>query len=81
MAKRRRRKTKVLRAVEAGCSVCHNGQRQWEGKNAQGVAAKHHDATGHPTWVKVAMRIFYGKRIEDKRQANLFPRRRHARQG
>ena len=75
MAKtRRRRKTLVKRGVEAGCYLCHNGRAAWRDKNAQGVAAKHHDATGHPTWVKVAMRIQYGERVEDKRQARLFAR-------
>ena len=32
----------------------------WNKKNAQGVAARHHDATGHSTWADVNMMIRYG---------------------
>jgi hypothetical protein len=34
----------------------------WNGKNAQGVAARHHDATGHQTWCDVYMSITYGEK-------------------
>lgn len=42
----------------------------WRGGNAQGVAARHHDASGHPTWVEVDMKILYGR--GDPGQTSLF---------
>lgn len=47
----------LARTVTAGCDFC--GKR-WAGPNAQGVAARHHDAHGHITWVRVVMEIRYG---------------------
>lgn len=60
------RDTGIVRDVRAGCFVCHDGQAHWTGKNAQGVAARHHDATGHATWVEVSMGIYYGREQEKK---------------
>ena len=62
------RPTRVGRQVHAGCFVCHGTQCKWVGKNAHGVAARHHDATGHATWVEVAMSIYiyYGAGGEKK---------------
>lgn len=55
------RQKRVARlATTAGCYVCGGGDIQWEGGNAQGVAARHHDATGHQTWVGVVWSIVYG---------------------
>lgn len=54
------RATFVGRDLIAGCFTCNGNEKIWDGKNAQGVAARHHDATGHPTWVDVAMYIRYG---------------------
>ena len=54
----------TARTVIAGCFECNGSDAIWYGKNAQGVAARHHDATGHCTWVDVNMSIFYGKRPE-----------------
>lgn len=51
------------RDVSAGCETC--GKR-WDGPNAQGVAARHYDATGHRTWVEVDMHITYGGQPEDR---------------
>jgi hypothetical protein len=48
--------------VKAGCFVCHGSQAHWFGGNAQGVAARHHDATGHRTWADVSMSVTYGPR-------------------
>lgn len=45
------------RTVRAGCLGCGAA---WTGGNAQGVAAKHYDQTGHTTWVEVQMTIRYG---------------------
>jgi hypothetical protein len=33
----------------------------WFGPNAQGVAARHHDATGHATWCEVSLSVWYGR--------------------
>jgi len=65
MAKRTEpRKTRVSRvSVIGGCYVCGGGDVQWGGGNAQGVAARHHDATGHPTWVETVWSILYGTSI------------------
>jgi hypothetical protein len=54
------RRTRVGRHVRAGCEQCHGGNAHWFSKNAQAVAARHHDATGHETWVEVDMHIRYG---------------------
>lgn len=48
------------RDVNAGCFVCNGDRFMWTGPNAQGVAARHFDATGHRTWVEVHMTIYYG---------------------
>lgn len=48
--------------LRAGCTACHGGKAYWLGRNAQAVAARHHDKTGHPTWVDTAARITYGER-------------------
>jgi hypothetical protein len=37
--------------MRGGCFQCHGDKAQWTAKNAVGVAAKHHQATGHDTWV------------------------------
>jgi hypothetical protein len=54
------RDTWISRDVFAGCFECHGSEAIWWTKNAQGVAARHHDATGHTTWVEVNMSIKYG---------------------
>lgn len=54
------RRTYISRDVFAGCFECNGSDFIWSSKNAQGVAARHHDATGHTTWVEVNMSIKYG---------------------
>lgn len=56
----RSRRTGVVRDAFAGCFECHGSEAKWWGGNSQGVAARHHDATGHTTWVEVNMSIRYG---------------------
>lgn len=51
----------TTRDVRAGCFNCRGSDALWRGKNAQGVAVRHHDATGHQTWVDVTMSIVYGR--------------------
>lgn len=65
------RDTFISRDVHAGCFVCHGTDAHWRGPNAQGVAARHHDATGHSTWCDVSMSIRYGRDAGDDRQTDL----------
>lgn len=59
------RETWVGRRVMAGCYQCNGADALWHEKNAQAVAARHHDATGHTTWVDVSMSITYGDKGRD----------------
>jgi len=59
VSKRERSLTVTMRA---GCNTCHSGQAFWLGRNAQAVAARHHDKTGHQTWVDASMLTTYGSR-------------------
>ncbi len=62
------RETRTSRDVIAGCHGCDGVASyvtKWSGGNAQGVAARHHDATGHTTWVEVNMTISYGPSTRD----------------
>ena len=61
------RETYISRDLIAGCFQCKGSDFIWNGKNAQGVAARHHDATGHTTWVDVNMMIRYGSKRPSKR--------------
>lgn len=54
------RKTWTDRTVQAGCFECNGSDRIWWSANAQAVAARHHDATGHTTWVDLTLHIIYG---------------------
>lgn len=54
------RNTYTSRTLFAGCFECSGSEARWFGPNSQGVAARHHDATGHTTWVDIAMSIRYG---------------------
>lgn len=48
----------------AGCFDCWGTDAHWFAANAQAVAAKHHDKTGHTTWVDSTISIRYGKDID-----------------
>jgi hypothetical protein len=63
------RRYSYARTLHAGCFTCNGSDAKWFGNNAQGVAARHHDATGHPTWVDVSMSIFYGEAPHDAKEA------------
>lgn len=65
------RDTHTSRAVRAGCFVCGGDRPMWSGSNAQGVAARHHDATRHATWCEVSMSIAYGRERADDRQIDI----------
>ncbi len=46
-----------------GCDVCHGrGTAHWQGANAMAVAARHHGATGHPTWAEQVISAWWGER-------------------
>jgi hypothetical protein len=47
-----------LVSASGGCDRC---SVTFEARNAQPLAAKHHDKTGHPTWVEKVERIYYGR--------------------
>lgn len=51
------RQTATTTAVRAACLRCH-----WTATeaNAQGIAAQHHDRTGHPVNVELTRIITYG---------------------
>ena len=65
------RDTHVARHVMAGCFVCNGSDAIWTSPNAQAVAARHHDSTGHATWCDVAMTITYGHEQTDDRQTDI----------
>lgn len=56
------RRTRVGRNFRAGCYDC---DASWDGKNAQGVAARHHDKTGHYAWVEIETIVLYGGRASE----------------
>lgn len=51
-------------SVMAGCFECWGTDAHWFSANSQAVAAKHHDKTGHTTWVDSTMSIRYGKDVK-----------------
>lgn len=59
------------RSAEAGCHVCHASVPRWTGANAQAVAARHHDRTGHATWYRVVLAGTYGRAAPDSRQIDI----------
>jgi len=65
------RPTFTSRNVRAGCFVCGGTDALWIGGNAQGVAARHYDATKHQTWTDVYMAVRYGEYAVDDRQTDI----------
>ncbi len=66
----RKTRTGVVSCI-GGCYVCHGSDAGWQGRNTLAVAARHHDATGHPTWVEQVMVVKYGAPI-DSGQLEMF---------
>lgn len=58
-----------VRTLRAGCTTCHGAEAFWTGPNAQAVAARHHQTTGHATWCDLSVR--YGAAAPDPRQTDL----------
>ena len=46
--------------ITAGCFQCKGSDAIWTSANALGVAARHHQATGHTTWCDRIMVTRYG---------------------
>lgn len=65
------RETFTSRDVRAGCFTCYGSDAKWWGAQAQGTAARHHDATGHPTWSDVVLCVRYGREERDGRQIDI----------
>lgn len=65
------RRTVATRAFRAGCYVCHADRAHWTSANAQALAAKHHDRTGHATWCDIAAQIRYGRTAPEERQHDI----------
>lgn len=65
------RPTSTSRDVKAGCFVCSGMDARWYGGQAQGTAARHHDATGHPTWCDVFLSVRYGAEAPDPHQHDI----------
>jgi len=63
--------TFTSRDVRAGCFCCHGSEAHWWGPQAQGTAARHHDATGHQTWADVVLSVRYGREEADSRQLDI----------
>ena len=61
------RETYTGQDVMAGCFQCNGNDAIWTNANAQGVAARHHDATGHTTWVDRVIFIQYGPHVGEGR--------------
>lgn len=76
MSKPKYRKYSYNRLVRAGCYQCDGSNLKWHGPNAQGVAARHHDATGHDTWVEVGLMIWYGEKPDDPFREEPIPERK-----
>lgn len=66
-----KRETFTSRDVRAGCFICHGTDAFWFGGQAQGTAARHHDATKHPTWSDVVLSVRYGREEADSRQLEI----------
>lgn len=65
------------RDVTAGCFNCYGSDARWRGGNAQGVAARHHDATGHETWCDIYLSVVYGEEKPEEKK----PEKKNARRG
>ena len=57
--------------IMAGCFICDpDGKGRWFAKNALGVAARHHDSTGHPTWCEYGVVVNYGNPPDRQAEAD-----------
>lgn len=63
--------SKTERDYRAGCVVCWGEDAHWTTANAQALAVKHHDRTGHETWFNIDTRGRYGRLAPDDRQIDI----------
>lgn len=54
------RRTSTSRDCRGGCFTCWGSDAHWLTPNAQGLAAQHHDRTGHETWAETHLTVRYG---------------------
>lgn len=66
------RAAETIRTVRAGCFDCFGSAAHWLGRNAVGVASRHHDATGHQTWAEQSIRTVYGAAVDAPAHPDLF---------
>ncbi|MGW8136884.1 hypothetical protein ACWGNZ_14890 [Sphingomonas zeae] len=66
-----KRPTVSTQTATAGCITCHGQGTGWTGANALALAARHHDATGHPTWCDTHLSVRYGTTAHDDRQTDI----------
>ncbi len=59
------------RQMSAACVVCHGYEPHWTGANAQALAARHHDSTGHRTWCEMRLFVTYGPSAPDPDQIDI----------
>lgn len=52
-------------SIMAGCFDCWGSDAHWFTRNAMGLAAQHHDRTGHITWCEQVVNVTYGGRTSD----------------
>lgn len=65
------RLTRTSSDRSAGCFTCNGSNPMWTGKNAQALAARHHDKHQHQTWCDVHLSIVYGAAQADPRQTDI----------
>ena len=65
------RPTARSRDTLAGCFICHGDAPFWTSANAQALAARHHDRTGHQTWCRIALSVTYGIVAGDECQIDI----------
>lgn len=59
-----RERTSGVVDAKGGCRTCHGSETYWWSRNAVACAARHHDATGHPTWAEQTIVVHYGTTVE-----------------
>lgn len=64
--------TEVVEAV-GGCYICHGREPKWTAANAVATAARHHKASGHPTWSRQTLIVRFGRDDRRDDQAPTLP--------
>jgi hypothetical protein len=61
------RETYLSRDYHGGCETCG---LNWRTRNAQALAAQHHDRTGHETFCEIWMNWRYGGKPPNEKKPN-----------